>query len=289
MRIDLPISAYSVAGTGADAAPPERRVELPPPGTKRRGGRAPLLATALAQNSLPDHIEREGIAVLFGTGLGCLTETQLFVENMIHNSEETPKPRAFSSSVHNAIASKVALQLGAKGECQTFAHGEVSFCHAVLGAGLAHIRYPDAPILVGAVDEANAYVERGLAWCGITPMGGEGGGLLFCSLDAIARVCAVAYARPVDVTKWLDEELDEKGEVIALAGMTDDYEKIPGVGYVEWPGRHPSMAATATALAIGVLAGEVPHQVLGFSKVPDRITLVSLSRFGDCALLQVEV
>ena len=288
MRIDLPIAAYAVAGTGTESAHPERRLRLPPPGTKRQGGRAPLLATALARSTLPEHTDRAEVAVLFGTGLGCLTETQLFVENMIRNSEETPKPRAFSSSVHNAIASKVALEIGAKGECQTFSHGEVSFVHAVMGAGLVRARYPDAPIVVGAVDESNEYVDRGLTWCGATSIGGEGGGVLYCARDAIARLSTVAYARPTDVTRWLDEQTDEKGEGVAIAGMTDDYEDIPGVSLLDWPARHPSAAATATCLAVGILAGEVAPKALDLVTIPDRITLLTLSRFGDCALIQVE-
>ena len=41
-------------------------------------------------------------------------------------------------------------------------------------------------------------------------------------------------------------------------------------------------------LAVGILAGEVPHGALELTEVPDRITLVTVSRFGDCALVQVE-
>src|SRR5690606_14663565 len=107
---------------------------LPPEGTGRQGGRTGRLALALARQALGDEEPAPNTATIFGTGLGCLTETAAFVEHMNAAAEATPKPRMFAASVHNAIASRVALQFGARGECQTFSHGEVSFAHAVFAA-----------------------------------------------------------------------------------------------------------------------------------------------------------
>ena len=49
MRFELPITGYAIAGPGSEHAPAARQVQLPPAGTKRRGGRLPLLATDLAR------------------------------------------------------------------------------------------------------------------------------------------------------------------------------------------------------------------------------------------------
>ena len=104
MNIDLHVAGWATCGSGAEQAPDAHREPLPGPGTRRRGGRAPLLAAALCRRALSTSSD-EGAgpaalgqaSVLFGTALGCLTETQLFVEHMIQAEEATPKPRAFSA------------------------------------------------------------------------------------------------------------------------------------------------------------------------------------------------
>jgi hypothetical protein len=227
-----------------------------------------------------------------GTGLGCLTETRLFVEHMIQGEEATPKPRAFASSVHNAIASKVALELDARGECQTFVHGEVSFGQVLFAAALLRCRRPATAIVTGAVDETDGYVELGRRGCGVTETGGEGGAVRVCGGGGpLARITAVAYGRPAHAPSWLEAEFGEieAGSAIFVPAITGLEHSPPGWVRAPWTGSHPSGFATATAIAIGVLAGECPPAALGLDSRRRRLTLAAWSRFGDCAAVRIEV
>ena len=147
--------------------------QMPPAGAKGRKARLPDLAVRLAREAVGERDVPELTAVEFGTAYGSLTETESFVENMIREHEETPKPRHFSASVHNAMASRVAMALGAKGPCRTFVHGELSFVQAVRSARRGRFA------LVGALDERSPYVDRGRAACGLDA-GGEGGAVFYC-------------------------------------------------------------------------------------------------------------
>ena len=186
---------------------------MPPPGAKGRKARLPDLAVRLAREAVGERTVPELTAVEFGTAYGSLTETESFVENMIREREATPKPRHFSASVHNAMASRVAMALGAKGPCRTFVHGELSFVQAVRSARRSRFA------LVGGLDECTPYVDRGRAACGLGA-GGEGGAVFYCGDGpALAELsvggegdvcwdaadygehpaaCAVAVARAID-------------------------------------------------------------------------------------------
>ena len=198
--------------------------EMPPPGAQGRKARLPDLAVALARRAVGDREVPEETAVEFGTALGSLTETESFLENMIRAREETPKPRHFSASVHNAMASRVAMALGAKGPCRTFVHGELSFLQAVRSARRSRFA------LVGALDERTPYVDRAREVCG-KGAGGEGGAVFFCGEgDAVAEISTGGRG--------------DSGETGVIWRPED---------YLPRTGDHPSASAVAVALAIDAL------------------------------------
>ena len=66
--------------------------------------------------------------------------------------------------------------------------------------------------------------------------------------------------------------------------------RVPGLANTENPfdALHPSLTATATALAVGILANEVAPAALGLEEVGDAISLVTRSRFGDVTVIHIE-
>ena len=105
------------------------------------------------------------VATVVGTGLGALSDTAGFLENMVRLKEREPKPTLFINSVHNTLASWIAIALDCQGENHTFCHTLVSFeqaahhAMAILRAGRA-----DGVLVCGA-DEANPYlVAAGIGW-----------------------------------------------------------------------------------------------------------------------------
>ena len=92
-----------------------------------------------------------------GTGLGCLEEGAVFIENLIDNDENSPMPSRFPGSVHNSPAAQIAIDLGARAMNAAPTAGEISF-EAALWTGLTQLAAGEADTaLVGAVDELNKY------------------------------------------------------------------------------------------------------------------------------------
>jgi 3-oxoacyl-(acyl-carrier-protein) synthase len=94
-------------------------------------------------------------AIIVGTGLGCLTDTIKFLDNMIEQQEVLLNPTAFIQSTHNTVSGQIALLLGCKSYNFTFSQQNASFETALLDA---YIKLKDEDInniLVGGLDEIN--------------------------------------------------------------------------------------------------------------------------------------
>lgn len=301
MRTDLPVLSYAVAGCPAIRFPDHRRLPLPPPGPRGRKARLPTLAVELARCVVGGRGLPRDTAIEFGTALGCMTETEAFLEKMIRTREAEPKPRAFSSSVHNALASRVSIALGAQGECRTFTHGEISFLQACLAAGDRWAGGGREPALVGALDETTPYVERGRAAChpGEKREPTEGGAVFLCGEGegALAHVRSVAYARPREPGAWLAPHLAGTTLDLALVDLrgadTRRKEILRALGTEvlasrRWTGDHPSACACAGALGVALLAGEVAPVAVGLQARPRTLAVLAGSRLGDLGLLILE-
>ena len=92
-------------------------------------------------------------AIIVGTGLGCLSDSEKFLKNMIDNEEEFLTPTAFIQSTHNTVAAQIALQLKSKAYNFTYVNGGNSFESALLD-GLMQIQSEESSkVLVGGIDE----------------------------------------------------------------------------------------------------------------------------------------
>ncbi len=111
---------------------------LVPAAKLRRLGRAQvtalsaaILAAKDADQDLPLNVNT---AVMVGTGLGEQEETGEFLRQMFLSGGQELRPARFINSVHNSIASNVAIFFGARAENYTFTHGAISFELALGGA-----------------------------------------------------------------------------------------------------------------------------------------------------------
>jgi 3-oxoacyl-(acyl-carrier-protein) synthase len=143
--------------------------QLIDPAQRRRLNRLQQMAIVAARQALPAGLlaaaPRDRICVTLGTGLGSLNDTAAFVENLILKEERSPRPLFFTNSVHNALASQVALDLGLTGLNSTSTHRETSF-ELALWQGATELTSGRASLaLVGAADELNSHVvAAGLRW-----------------------------------------------------------------------------------------------------------------------------
>lgn len=279
-RPPLHVHGYAACGPGAAALPASRLV--PPAVPNARKARLPGVATAMARRLLGEPPADERLHLLVGTSLGCATETEQFLLHMIEADEATPKPRAFSQSVHCAIAAQVAIEFGARGEAQTITHGEVSFGLATLAAHALRRRDPDAPILLGALDEGDTMITRG-ACPSLPPHATEAGALLLAAgpAGAIAELQFVLGGRAFD---------DTAARALAAATEGAPLLWLPPLGERTAPAAaaraHVLPAtlggtATAVALALATVTGELPPTWLGLAARPAALAVATASRHRD--------
>lgn len=97
-------------------------------------------------------IENPG-AIITGTGMGCQTDTEKFLNSMLENDEKLLNPTAFIQSTHNTIGAQVALMTGNHNYNFTYVHRTFSFESALLDGMMQVEENKPENILVGGVDE----------------------------------------------------------------------------------------------------------------------------------------
>jgi 3-oxoacyl-[acyl-carrier-protein] synthase II len=92
-------------------------------------------------------------AIITGTGLGCIEDTEKFLASMIKNKEEFLTPTSFIQSTHNTVAGQIALLLKCHNYNFTYVHRGISFESALLDA-ITQMRMGElSNALVGGSDE----------------------------------------------------------------------------------------------------------------------------------------
>lgn len=92
-------------------------------------------------------------AIIVGTGLGCLKDSEKFTETVLEDELSTMNPTPFIQSTHNMASATLALAFDCKGYNMTYVHDSHSFESALLDGKLYLKENPTEKILLGAVDE----------------------------------------------------------------------------------------------------------------------------------------
>ncbi|CAM1348420.1 beta-ketoacyl synthase chain length factor [Tenacibaculum insulae] len=92
-------------------------------------------------------------AIITGTGMGCIEDSEKFLNAIINNDEQYLTPTSFIQSTHNTVGAQIALTLKCKGYNMTYVHGAVSFESSLIDAQLMLHEKEANTILVGGVDE----------------------------------------------------------------------------------------------------------------------------------------
>ena len=134
------------------AIEPDYREYIEPNKARRMGKilkRAIVTARVAAKKSgiaIPD-------AIISGTGLGCIENTEIFLDAMVRNGEELLQPTYFMQSTHNTIGSLLSIDMKCHGYNSTYTHKGVSFENALLDAYLQLAAGRIKTALVGGYDE----------------------------------------------------------------------------------------------------------------------------------------
>ncbi len=119
-----------------------------------KGVKNGIVASALAMKDA--NVENVD-AIITGTGLGCIEDSEKFLKNILDNNEEFLTPTSFIQSTHNTVGAQIALSLQCKGYNFTYVNGAVSFESALLDAKMQIEENEANSILVGGVDENGDY------------------------------------------------------------------------------------------------------------------------------------
>ncbi len=102
----------------------------------RRMGKIMKRALVTAMKVMQDTGVTQPDAIVTGTGLGCIENTELFLDQLCREGEEMLKPTYFMQSTHNTISSLIAIKGGCHGYNSTYSHKSISFDSALLDAYL---------------------------------------------------------------------------------------------------------------------------------------------------------
>jgi 3-oxoacyl-(acyl-carrier-protein) synthase len=112
----------------------------------KMGVAAGKICLADAECTMPD-------AIITGTGLGCIEDTEKFLTNMIRDNEEFLTPTSFIQSTHNTVNAQIALLLKCHNYNFTYVHRGFSFESALLDSFIRINSGESGTILVGGMDE----------------------------------------------------------------------------------------------------------------------------------------
>ncbi|WP_165836410.1 beta-ketoacyl synthase N-terminal-like domain-containing protein [Taibaiella soli] len=144
--------AFSYEGNRLNAQEPDYTGMIPPMQLRRMSKvvRMGIAATRLALKNAG--IEQPD-AISVGTAMGCLQDTETFLNKLVTQNEQMLTPTAFIQSTHNTVAGQIALLLGCHGHNLTYVHRGHSFEHALINTQLYLQQHPDQVVLAGGLDE----------------------------------------------------------------------------------------------------------------------------------------
>ena len=96
-------------------------------------------------------------AIITGTGMGCIEDSEKFLKAILNNSEQFLTPTSFIQSTHNTVGGQIALGLQCKAYNFTYVNGSVSFESALFDAKMRIEEQEASSALVGGIDETSEY------------------------------------------------------------------------------------------------------------------------------------
>ena len=166
---------------------------IPEMNLRRRMSRVVKSGVAAGIESLLEFGDRTAVeAVVTATGLGCIADSEKFLDSLIANEERMLNPTPFIQSTFNTVGAQIALLRGLHCYNTTYANRWTSFENALTDAALRIGAGLSRAVLVGAFDETTPSVEKVLQRLGVAQQGGWGESSVFFVLTAEAFDTSVA-------------------------------------------------------------------------------------------------
>lgn len=202
-------------------------------------------------------------AIVVGTGLGCLQDTEKFLNTSLSVEGLLP-PTSFIQSTHNTMAGQISLSIGNHGYNMTHTQNTLSFEHALADASLL-LHEGFANVLVGAADEHIDILDNiadKLGFEKAAPLSSAASFFLLSNKkpdNALAQLTDVATIGLADETpEHIDAFLAANGlqindlDLVLFAGNPLENAKR-GVSYLPLTGIYPTASAFAMHYAVDVM------------------------------------
>lgn len=140
-------------GKQLHAIEPDYKAFIPNPTLRRRMSRIVRMGVAAGLRCLEAAGNPDVGAIITATGLGCLTDTEKFMNTLLDNDEQLLNPTAFIQSTFNTIGAQIALMGKNHAYNTTYVHRGFSFENALLDGMMRLAEGEARSVLIGAVDE----------------------------------------------------------------------------------------------------------------------------------------
>ncbi len=193
--------------------------EIIDPRKLRRMSKAVKMGVTTGLQALNDAEVSNPDAIIMGTGIGCILDTEKFLQQLGDNDESLLNPTPFIQSTHNTVAGQIALLIGCNNYNFTFTQKATSFESALLESKMLINDGEAKTILVGGIDESTdntvALLKR--AQCAKTKensdgyIPGEGSSFFVLSNEKsdnnLAKLLDVSVKYGIDTTEDLEKTL----------------------------------------------------------------------------------
>ena len=184
------------------------------PNELRRLGKILKRALLVSRQAMQESGVPNPDAIITSTGLGCIENTEIFLDKMVREGEEFLNPTHFMQSTHNTISSLIAIDAKCNSYNTTYAHKGISF-ECALQDAFMQLTDKTSPacaktVLVGAHDEMipayfNILKKAGYLGLPNQTFGGENAVAMllsaeksensFCKIEMIEKIyCRSAFA-----------------------------------------------------------------------------------------------
>lgn len=119
----------------------------------RRMSRTLKMGVSAAGKCLKDANVEVPDAIIVGTGMGMIADTEKFLRSIIDNNESLLTPTSFIQSTHNTIGAHIAVMLKCNHYNLTYVNDYLSFEDAILDSMIRLHENPTENILLAGIDE----------------------------------------------------------------------------------------------------------------------------------------
>lgn len=163
-------------------------------------------------------------AIITGTGMGCIENTEHFLSALCNEGEQFLKPTHFMQSTHNTISSLIGIYLKCNGYNATYSHRGISFDSALLDAVMQMESGSIKSALVGGHDEMSptyySFMKKSGYVDGTHEICSEAAVSVMLSTDvanAVARICGteLMYRPTKQMLRYNFNRLLESAEIDA--------------------------------------------------------------------------